>query len=175
MNLASLIKKGGLQGVANAKAANPAKHGTLTPPTLATLATLALAKSPDAAANDPAPDADRWCWPHSTAMTGAEIGIFMMRLEQFTGKGLTLGDGDALADSLVIRDRETDDRRVCVECRHLTGHAAGSWRCGNWQRSGIARQSKDAQLPGELVSKLQRCGGFSDASMREGVSYINPI
>ena len=161
MNLASLIKKGSLQGLATAKAANPAKHGTLTTPTLATLATLALAKAPDSAANDPAPDADRWCWPHSTAMTGAEIGIFMMRLEQFTGKGLTLDDGEALADKLVKRDRESDDRRVCFECLHLAGRAAGSWRCGNWQRSGIVRQSKDAQLPGELVSKLQRCDGLT--------------
>ena len=114
-----------------------------------------------AAANDPAPDADRWCWPHSTAMTGAEIGIFMMRLEQFTGKGLTLDDGEALADKLVKRDRESDDRRVCFECLHLAGRAAGSWRCGNWHRSGIVRQSKDAQLPGELVSKLQRCDGLT--------------
>ena len=113
------------------------------------------------AVNEPAPDADRWCWPNSTAMTGAEIGIFRMRLEQFTSKGLTLDDGEALADKLVKRDRESDDRHLCLECLHLAGRAAGSWRCGNWQRSGIVRQSKDAQLPGELVSKLQRCDGLT--------------
>ena len=117
-----------------------------------------------AAANDPAPDADRWCWPHSTAMTGAEIGAFMTRLERFTDKGLILDDGEALADRLVIRDRDTDDRHLCLECRHLTGQAAGTWRCGNWQRSGISIQSKDAQLPGELVRRLQRCEGFRGAT-----------
>jgi hypothetical protein len=169
MSLASLIKKGSLQGLASAKAANPAKHGTLTTPTLATLATLALAKAPDRAANDPAPDADRWCWPHSAAMTGAEIGTFTARLSRFTDKGLNLDDGEALADRLVKRDRDLDDRHLCLECLHLAGH--GSWRCSNWQRSGIAGHSRDAQLPGELVCTLQRCGGFSDASMREGVSY----
>ena len=125
------------------------------------------------AANDPTPDADRWCWPHSTAMTGAEIGTFTARLSRFTDKGLNLDDGEALADRLVKRDRDLDDRHLCLECLHLAGH--GSWRCCNWQRSGIAIQSRDAQLPGELVCTLQRCGGFSDASMHEGVSYIKSI
>ena len=173
MNLASLIKKGGLREAANAKAANPAKHDPFHPPTLATLATLALARAPDGAANDPAPDADRWCWPNSTAMTGAEIDTFTAWLSRFADKGLTLDDGEALADKLVIRDRESDDRHLCLECLHLAGY--GSWRCRNWQRAGIAIQSRDAQLPGELVCTLQRCGGFSDASMHEGVSYIKSI
>ena len=125
-----------------------------------------------AAANDPAPDADRWCWPHSTAMTSAEIGTFTARLARFTDKGLTLDDGEALADRLVIRDRDSDDRWVCLECLHL---AAGSWRCSNWQAAAVAIRSRDAQLPGDLVRKLQRCGGFSDALTREGVSYRNTI
>lgn len=110
------------------------------------------------AANDPAHDADQWCWPYSTAMTGAEIGTFAARLSRFTDKGLPLDDGEALADRLVIRDRESDDRHLCLECLHLAGY--GSWRCRNWQRAGIAIQSRDAQLPGELVRKLQRCDGF---------------
>ena len=136
MNLASLIKKGGLREAANAKAANPAKHDPFHPPTLATLATLAVARAPDGAANDPAPDADRWCWPNSTAMTGAEIDTFTARVSRFTEKGLILDDAEALADRLVIRDRESDDRRLCLECTCIVGHA-GSWSCRNWLRAGI--------------------------------------
>ena len=161
MSLANLIKRGSLRGLATANSANPAKDASLNLPALATLATLALAKAPDRAANDPAPDLDRHCWPHSTAMTGREIDTFTARLSRFTDKGLILDDGEVLADKLVIRDRESDDRHVCLECLHLAGY--GSWRCSNWQRSGIAIQAWDAQLPGQLVRNLQRCDGFKGA------------
>ena len=106
-------------------------------------------------------DPDRWCWPHSSAMNGAEIDTFAARLHQFTDKGLSRNDGEALADKLVVRDREQDDRRVCLECKHFAGHGAGSWRCGNWQAAGVAIRSRDAQLPADLVMQLQRCDGFT--------------
>ena len=92
-------------------------------------------------------------------MTGAEIDTFTERLSRFTDKGLSLIDGEALADKLVQRDRESDDRRLCLECTHLAGHA-GSWRCGNWRAAALATQARDAQLPGEMVLELQRCDGF---------------
>ena len=106
-------------------------------------------------------DPDRWCWPHSSAMNGAEINTFAARLHNFTDKGLTRNDGETLADKLVLRDRDLDDRRICLECKHLAGHGAGSWRCGNWQSAGIACRSRDAQLAADLVVQLQRCDGFS--------------
>ena len=106
-------------------------------------------------------DPDRWCWPHSSAMNGLEIDTFAARLHQFTDKGLARNDGEALADKLVPRDREHDDRRVCLECKHFAGHGAGSWRCGNWQAAGVAIRSRDAQLPADLVMQLQRCDGFT--------------
>ena len=114
-----------------------------------------------ATANDPAPDADRWCWPHSTAMTGAEIATFTARLSRFTDKGLNLDDGEALAGKLVTRDREDDDRRLCLECLHLGGYGQASWRCGNWQSAGIAIRARDNQLPRDLVFELQRCDGLA--------------
>lgn len=120
--------------------------------------------SESAAANDPAPDPDRWCWPHGTAMNGAEIDTFTARLARFTDKGLTLDDGEALADKLVKRDRESDDRRLCLECTHLAGHA-GSWRCGQWQRAGVAIKARDAGLPGDLVMQLQQCDGFKGVAV----------
>lgn len=106
-------------------------------------------------------DPDRWCWPHSSAMNGAEIDTFAVRLHKFTDKGLARADGELLADKLVLRDREQDDRRVCLECNHFAGHGAGSWRCGNWQAAGVAIRSRDAQLPADLVVQLQRCNGFT--------------
>ena len=106
-------------------------------------------------------DPNRWCWPHSSAMNGAEIETFAARLHKFTDKGLARNDGEALADKLVLRDCESDDRRVCLECKHFAGHGAGSWRCGNWQAAGVAIHSPDAQLPADLVVQLQRCDGFT--------------
>lgn len=115
-----------------------------------------------AAANDttPAPseDPDRWCWPHSEAMNEREIDSFTARLERFTKKGVSYDEAERLADKLVLRDREGDDRRLCLECSHL--HGAGRWRCGNWQRAAVAIQLKDAYIPADLVLALQRCPGF---------------
>lgn len=106
-------------------------------------------------------DPDRWCYPHSTAMNTGEIENFMARLSRFSTKGMTIFDAEVLADKLVTRDREEDDRRFCLECRYLAGHGPGSWRCSNWQAAGIAIRSRDAQLPADLVVKLQRCHGFT--------------
>ena len=94
-------------------------------------------------------------------MNGAEIDTFAVRLHKFTDKGLARADGEMLADKLVLRDREQDDRRVCLECNHFVGHGAGSWRCGNWQAAGVAIRPCDAQLPADLVVQLQRCNGFT--------------
>ena len=102
---------------------------------------------------------DRWCWPHSPAMNGSEIETFEIRMHQFTQKGLALKDAEALADKLVLRDRELDTRWMCVECVHLAGHA-GSWDCRAWQRGGVAVNERGAGLSGDLVQLLQRCCGF---------------
>ena len=118
-------------------------------------------------------DPDRWCWPHSSAMNGAEVDTFSIRLQKFTEKGLTRIAGEILADTLVLRDRDQDERRVCLECKHFAGHGAGSWRCGNWQAAGVAIRSRDAQLPADLVPQLQRCGGFTAhlPSTSQGIYY----
>ena len=114
-----------------------------------------------ATAIGPMPNPDRWAWPNSQAMTGREIDTFTARLARFTDKGLSLIDGEALADKLVTRDRDSDDRRLCLECAHLAGRAAGSWGCKNWERAGLAGKSRDAQLSASLVCQLHRCGGCS--------------
>ena len=111
------------------------------------------------AANDPAPevpaDPDRWCWPHSTAMNTGEIDVFTMRLGNLTRRGLLESESENLADKLVLRDRESDDRRLCLECAHLAGRA-GTMRCAQWQRAGLGA----AGAPAGLHLVLQRCDGF---------------
>ena len=139
--------------------------GTIRPPGLSPAllaASMALDAQIHAAGTLPC-DSDRHCWPNSTAMTGAEIDLFTARLSRFTDKGVIQSDAETLVDKLVIRDRESDDRRLCLECTHLGGYGRTSWRCGNWQRAGVARQARDAQLPADLVCQLQRCDGFTNS------------
>lgn len=105
----------------------------------------------------PDPALDRWCWPVSGAMNTGEIDTFTARLARFTDKGVNLDDSEALADRLVIRDRERDTQRVCMECAHL-----GSGRnCRNWKSAGVAIHSRDSKLPTDLVIQLQHCDGFA--------------
>lgn len=115
-----------------------------------------------AAANDPVPDPDRWCWPHSAAMNTAEIDTFTARLHQFTRRGLASSKAETLADKLVIRDREGDDRRLCLECVHLK-RGGKDWGCNQWHRAGLGASG----LPADLVRQLKRCDGFKD-SFNEG-------
>lgn len=112
----------------------------------------------DATAKTLTADPDCYCWPHSDAMNGQEIDIFTERLAKFTDKGLRLDEAERLADKLAIRDREADDRRLCLECTHLQGRVR--WRCGNWEAADVAR---DGLAPG-LVKMLQRCSGYPHAT-----------
>ena len=119
------------------------------------------------AANDSTPDPDRWCWPHSDAMNTGEIDTLTGRLARFTDKGLEL-DGaellaELLADKLVKRDRDLDDRRMCLECAHLAGEKSRVWGCANARRAGLAAISQIAPLAAALVHQLQRCDGFSSS------------
>lgn len=102
----------------------------------------------------PATDPDRFCWPHSKAMNTLEIDTFMSMVVRFTDKGVTMGEAQRMADRLVIRDRDSDDRRSCLECVHLQG----TRRCSNWHAAGVAREG----LAYSLVTMLQRCGGYQE-------------
>jgi hypothetical protein len=117
-------------------------------------------------ANDTPTNPDRWCWPQSDAMNRKEIDTFTARLARFTDNGLSLEDAEGQADQLLRRDRDGDDRRLCLECSHLQG--AGHWRCGNWQGAGLAIRVADATLPSELTLMLQRCDGFNDIHHQGG-------
>lgn len=180
MSLSKLIQKGGLRGLATATPATVATDRLCITPIVATVATVNVAIAQNIAANDPPAqtksqvsakvaatpaDPDRWCWPHGQAMNTAEIETFTARLARFTDKGLTLSAAEALADGLVQRDREMDDRRLCVECVHLHG-SANRWRCSEPVAAGIGLWTVDAHLPSELVHKPQGCAGFNDFRLR---------
>lgn len=106
------------------------------------------------AANDL--DPDRYCWPHSIAMNSAEIDLFTVRVAYMIERGLDLDAAERLADRLLVRDREQDDRVTCLECKHLNRGR----RCGNWQQAQVAHKAGDAQLPEDFVWLFQRCPGF---------------
>jgi hypothetical protein len=158
MSLANLIKKGSLRGAATATVATVATHEKIFGPTVARVAGVAVAKASDTAAIDKAPDPDRWCYPYSTAMNTAEIDTFTVRLARFTDWGVILEDAERIADRLVIRDREQDERVVCVECKYLQG-----LNCRNWIKAGIAIKAEGAILPSSFTVLLQRCDGFKPA------------
>ncbi len=109
-------------------------------------------KKPEIEAENP----DRHSWPHTTAMNTAEIDAFTRRLHLFTRHGLDYTQAETLADGLVARDRDQDDRRLCLECLHLR-RGAGLWGCNQWKRAGLAA----AGVPADLVKLLQRCEGFT--------------
>ena len=94
-------------------------------------------------------------WPNTQAMNPSEVDTFTARLARFTDKGVNCDDAERLADKLVIRDREGDDRRLCLECMNLKGY--GHWRCGNWKQADVARDG----LARDLVLMWQRCDGFN--------------
>lgn len=115
------------------------------------------------AANDAAPDPDGDCWPHSSAWNTSEIELFNRRAALFVRRGVSDTEAERLADALVQRDRDEDDRHACMECRHLQGYA--SWRCGNWQAAGVAVRPGDAGLARTMAMQLQRCPGFAAAAL----------
>ncbi len=53
-----------------------------------------------------------WIW------NDLEIQMFISRCRRFMRMGLAEPEAERAADRLVARDRDGDDRRLCVECRH---------------------------------------------------------
>lgn len=110
-------------------------------------------------------DPDRWCWPHGSAMTGREIDAMAERTSLFNRRGLEALEAELLADKLVNRDREADDRRLCLECAYLSGRA-GAMRCAQWQRAELGAPG----IPSGMTTQLQRCDGFKDQNPQRTTS-----
>ena len=104
------------------------------------------------AANAPAIDPDRWAWPHSSAMNGQELDTLMARQALFCQRGAAPQDAERLADSLVNRAPDDDDRRLCLECRHLHGD-------GRYRRGPTRPACEHPDVPCHRALTLQGCHG----------------
>jgi len=83
-----------------------------------------------------------------------EEARFTQRINLFFGRT----DAKELADRLMIRDREQDDRRLCLECRHFKPHRL---ECNNFEWAGFTQP----KLGSNWVSELQRCLGFEEVEI----------
>lgn len=83
--------------------------------------------------------------------TQHEEARFTRRINLFFGRV----DAKKLAQSLMIRDREQDDRRLCLECRYFKPHRL---ECNNFEWAGFTQP----KLGSNWVSQLQRCLGFEE-------------
>jgi hypothetical protein len=164
MSLFSRIRKGGLAALATATPATSATDRTENLDSVATVAEVAVAPKEitdpigywrrEPANDSPAEksDPDLWCWPNSDAMNSAEIDSFASRVSLFSRQGIAIEKAEFLSDSLRLRDRRRDDRRVCIECTHLK-----RGKCGNYRAAGL--QASD--IGTDLSILLQRCKGFT--------------
>ena len=133
------------------------KTGRQTP-SVATVTTVAMGASSKSEGTTtakvfPISNPDRWCWPNGPAMNGQEIDVFNRRNNLFLTRGW--GAAEAVADRLVRRDRESDDRVVCLECVHYTKQ----W-CANAKAAELSPSKSSIQIPTDLISLLQRCPAF---------------
>ena len=107
------------------------------------------------AANDPG-DPARWCWPAvqdlGAPMNPGEVETFTVRVLLFMRRGMQVRQAEELADKLKRRDRQSDDRRACIECQRLNAARA----CTAWRQAAIGRP----QVGGDLLTLLQRCPAF---------------
>jgi hypothetical protein len=100
-------------------------------------------------------------------MTGTEITVFEARVHLFGARGLSLKEAEGIADKLVLRDRDADERRLCLECEHLQVLPENHWRdhaelrCTNFAEAGLCVFARDAGLSQAFARQLQRCHGFT--------------
>ena len=89
----------------------------------------------------------------AVAWTDADIERYLLRLDRLLRWGWLELEAEKLAERLVRRDREGDDRVSCAgECTHYR-----SGRCGNHRSAGL----QSADVGRDLASMLQRCSGAS--------------
>ena len=90
--------------------------------------------------------------PAHGGMTNSEIDAFEWRLERLTGRGFSLKDAEALGMQFKERDREGDDRRMCIECDHLPGRSCAV--AGTPKMPGTSRGMRPVRMV------LWRCDAF---------------
>ena len=87
---------------------------------------------------------------HAGGWTAAEIDAFVIRRDRFTAAGRS--DADHLAERLTLRDRQGDERRLCLECAALRPRG-----CAAAQRGEVPGAGPQF-VP--MLDVLQRCPAF---------------
>ena len=87
----------------------------------------------------------------AVAWTDADIAAFLDRRARLMRWRWSEADAEKLAERLVMRDREQDDRVSCTDCRY---YRPGF--CANHQRAGL----RVRDVGRDLAALLQRCPGF---------------
>lgn len=77
--------------------------------------------------------------------TDAEINRFGLRVGLFERRGLSADAAEIMAERCLNRDRDMDDRRSCIECKHLQG-------------SGFCAATKLPVFPAEIFHRCHRFG-----------------
>lgn len=77
-------------------------------------------------------------------------------------RGYGLDDAEDLAERLALRDREQDDRRMCVECSHL-GERGRCLAAATDRMPGTDRRLEP------VPTILHRCGAFGQKATRRAV------
>lgn len=134
------------------KAAAPARPGTpsATP--------CAIATGQRAREQRPPRDDVPWLTPEQVrAVIGwddADIAQAGRYMRQAGRHGFDLDLAERITDHLMLRDRQLDDRRMCIECSHLD-HAG---RCGTARAGRLVGAGRDLQ---PVKAVLMRCPGFN--------------
>lgn len=76
--------------------------------------------------------------------TETEINRFLGRQGLFSRRGLSPAESEKLAEKCLLRDRDLDDRRACVECKHL--------------QAGGTCAAKQAALPKTMFHRCHKFG-----------------
>ena len=97
---------------------------------------------------------------HAGAWDDAEISAFTTRVMLFMRRRIRADAADEVAERLTLRDREHDDRRMCVEC----GELARDGRCQAAERGVL--QGADRRLE-PMQKQLVRCPKFG---LRKGLA-----
>lgn len=90
---------------------------------------------------------------HAGGWDDAEIDCYLAREARFTRLG-RVADAEHLAERLTLRDRQHDDRRLCLECAAL----ADNGRCLVAARGRLPGASRRLE---PVPTMLQRCEGFT--------------
>ena len=87
----------------------------------------------------------------AVAWTDADLGRFIDRRARLIRWGWAEPEAEKLAERLVKRDRDLDDRVSCTDCQHYR-----PGRCDNHGQAGL----NTSDVGRDLAAMLQRCPGF---------------